>query len=167
MINNIPLYKDSIKKVLTVNDFSELKNKTILVTGVNGLIGSCIVDVLNYLNNDNYNINIIGTVRNINNVPSRFREYDINIIEYDVNNELNINNKIDYIINAASNADPKSFTSNPVDIITTNVFGTKNLLDFCLKNNVSPVLLAFVACFVSSLWLLFRLSIRFYCWLIK
>lgn len=140
-MNNI-LYKNGIAKVLSKNNFLELKNKCILITGANGLIGSALIDVINFLNEvDNYNIKIIGSVRNKNNILERFNDYkNLKIIEYDINNKLVLKEKIDYIINTASNADPKNFATNPVGTISSNVIGTKNLLDFCINNRVEKFL---------------------------
>ena len=45
----------------------------ILITGANGMIASCIVDVLNYLNEtENYNVKIYIMVRDKNKILSRF-----------------------------------------------------------------------------------------------
>ena len=60
MIKNIKLYQENIEKALKNNKFEGLKNQSVLITGANGLIGSAIIDVLNYLNGKfKYNINII------------------------------------------------------------------------------------------------------------
>lgn len=136
MIYNVKQYYDDINESLTNNCYEELKNKSILVVGANGLIGSSIIDVLNYLNvKKDYNISIIGTVRNKNNILDRFNTYsNLKIIEYDVNNKLELDDNINYIINAASNSHPQKFSSNPVETIVTNFIGTKNLLDYT-KNN--------------------------------
>ena len=142
MLNNLDLYKEDLDISLRNNSFETLKNKTILVVGARGLIGSSIVDVLNFLNEKyNYNINIIGTVRDSSKAPLRYNEYNnLKLINYDVRNKLEIDTNVDFIINAASNAHPKSFSSDPVGTITTNFIGTKNLLDFALSNNSTRLL---------------------------
>lgn len=142
MINNLDIYIKGIKKVLSKNIFPELKNKTILITGINGMIGSAIIDVLNYLNEyENYNIKLIGIVRNKNNLLKRFNDYkNFKVYEQDISSELNFKESIDYIINAASNADPSKFAADPVGTIITNFIGTKNLLDYGIKNNCQRLL---------------------------
>ena len=76
MIKNVNVYEENIKEVLKENEFMELKNQKILITGANGLIGSAIIDVLNYLNiYENYNMKIIAMVRNENKVLQRLKEY--------------------------------------------------------------------------------------------
>ena len=142
MINNIKIYEEDINRVIINNSFNNLKNATILVVGANGLIGSAIIDVLNYLNKVcNSNIKIIGTVRNINKKPERFNSYtDLEIIEYDVMNNLNLGKNIDYIINAASNANPIKFSTDPVGTLLSNFIGTKNLLDYAKDNKCERLL---------------------------
>ena len=142
MINNYELYLKGIKKVLTKNTFPELKNKKVLVTGINGMIASAIIDILNYLNEyENYEIKIIGIVRNKKNLLERFKNIkNLEIIEQDISKPLEFKKDIDYIINAASNADPSKFGADPVGTIETNFIGTKNLLDFAKVNNVKRLL---------------------------
>ena len=139
---NLDIYSTGISRVLKKNKFKELKNKSILIIGGNGLIGAAIIDVLKYMNEFlDYNISIYTTVRKINKVPDRFKNNkQITIIEYDVLNKLNIDYEIDYVINTASPADPKSFSSNPIGVIETNFIGTKNILDYCSNNNIKRFL---------------------------
>ena len=47
-------------RIFKNSELSELKNKTILITGANGLIGGFIADFLHYLNVEyDYNIKIM------------------------------------------------------------------------------------------------------------
>ena len=49
-MKNSNLQKEDIKSVLNLNcDFSKLQEKTILITGATGLIGSVLVDMLIFL----------------------------------------------------------------------------------------------------------------------
>ena len=139
---NLDIYKNGIKKVIENNKLDKIKNTNILVVGCNGLIGSAIVDVLNVLNTDyDYNIKIIGTIRNKNRILERFNQYNnIEIISYDVLDKLEYDKKVDYVINTASPADPKSFSTNPVGVMNINYNGTKNILEYCLNNKVERLL---------------------------
>lgn len=141
-MQNIDIYNKGIEKTLENNKLEGLNNNTILVVGANGLIGSAIIDVLNYLNDKyNYSINIIGTVRNKNKILDRFNKYkNLKIVEYDVSNRLELDDKVDYIINTASNAHPQKFSTDPVGTIVTNFIGTKNLLDYAKDNNCKRLL---------------------------
>ena len=143
---NLTLYKQGIKKVLMYNSFEKLKNKSILILGANGLIGSGIIDVLAYLNSElNYNIKIICSVRNKNKILDRFNSYNnLKIVEQDLLKDFTITEKVDYVINAASNAHPLAFSTDPVGTISANFIGTKNILEYCKSNKVKRML------FISS-----------------
>ncbi len=142
MLYDINRYNKGINCVLAVNDLRDINHCTILITGCNGLIGSAIVDVLHFLN-DKYGccIKIIGTVRDKNRILKRFLDYqDLDIVEYDVNNKLNISSDVDYVIHAASNAHPAKFSLEPVETIVSSFVGTKNLLDFALEKQIKRFL---------------------------
>jgi nucleoside-diphosphate-sugar epimerase len=136
MIRDFNVYNEGIKKVISRNNLIEIKNSSILVTGINGMIGSAIVDILNYLNEQhNYNISIIGIARNKNNVLERFKNYkNMEIYSQDLQDKISIDRTTDYIINAASNADPAKISSDPIGTMNTNYEGTKNLLNFGVAN---------------------------------
>ena len=77
MIKNLEIYNEGISKVLKVNNLDTLRGKTILITGANGLIGSAIIDILNYLNvHEDYGMKIIAIVRNRLNILERMKKYE-------------------------------------------------------------------------------------------
>lgn len=129
------LYCDDIEKLSQENlPFEKLKNSSIMVTGASGLIGSFFIDVIMYLNkSNNLNCRIYALGRNENS-KSRFDMYLdnplFNFVIHDVNDKLDFNYKIDYIIHLASNTHPVLYATRPISTITTNVIGTKNLLDY-------------------------------------
>lgn len=131
MIKDYKKYKKNIETAIKEYDFEKLKNKSIFITGINGLIGSCIVDTLTVLNEImNYNIKIIGLVRNKNKLLDRFKENKhIEIIEQDVSYPIEYKDNIDYIIHAASNAHPLAFSNDPVGTMLSNFIGAKNILE--------------------------------------
>ncbi len=141
------LTEDYQKLLKTVNnenlDWKTLDNKTIMITGVTGMIGSFIVDCINFINNQlSINIKVIGIGRSIDKFNDRFNYITNNdflkFIALDITNleELKkINSKIDYIFHAASNTHPLQYSNDPVGTITTNIFGTYNLLELA-KNNL-------------------------------
>ena len=130
MIKNYNLYLEDISRAINANAFEKLINKSIMITGANGLIGSAIIDVLNFLNVEkNYNIKMYALVRH--DLVYRLKKYD-NVIEVkqDVNQEVLLNDNVDFVIHAASNSDPKLYSSDPVGTMLTNFLGLQNVLQF-------------------------------------
>lgn len=111
--------------------FEKLDGKNILVTGACGLIGSAVID---FLIENNANCNIYAMARNRNKIEKRFAHYLGNplfhIVEGDVNVPLTQDITFHYMINAASNANPNAYATDPVGTMWTNINGTKNLLDY-------------------------------------
>lgn len=142
MLNNIERYNKNIEKAIINNDYFErLKNKSILITGANGLIASCIIDILNWLNvNRNYNIQIKALVRNKDHLLERFNKYfNFEVIEQDVIDKIKYKKNIDFIIHAASNAHPKAFSEDPVGTMLGNFIGMNNILEFACSHNCKRV----------------------------
>ncbi|MBN1056562.1 NAD-dependent epimerase/dehydratase family protein [Clostridium botulinum] len=135
-------YQKDIEDILELPlSWEKLDNKTIFITGATGLIGKAIIDIIMYRNKyKNSNCKIIATSRKISNIKEKFTNYigNENFVpfEYDVNNLLNINERIDYIINSASNTHPKSYANMPIQTILTNILGLNNLLLFASKNKI-------------------------------
>jgi UDP-glucuronate decarboxylase len=115
------------------------RNCTFLISGASGLLASYIIQALMMLNNvKNYNIKIIALVRNSAKANKKFYNHlknkNFTIIEMDICKQFIINEKIDYIIHAASNADPRHFFTDPVGTFKANCLGTINLLELAKKN---------------------------------
>lgn len=141
--------EDLINSINNISNISILKNKTIFIAGANGMIGSFIVDLLMYLNNNqNYNINIVANGRNEESLNIRFKDYLNNNLfcKYvnDVNNDIKYSGKIDYIINCASNTHPKQYASDPIGTILTNINGLRNLLELAKTNKAKFIFLSSV-----------------------
>ena len=117
-------------------NFEGLKDKSILITGANGLIGSYVIDYLTYLNSQKmYNITIFAMSRSLEKMEKRFAKHpNLFYIEQDLNKPLFLNNTFDFIIHAASNAHPLAFSKDPVGTMKTNLLGTMNLLE-SIKDN--------------------------------
>lgn len=119
-------------------NWNKLKNKSLLISGGTGFIGSFLINVIKY-RNDNYNDNI-----KVISLSRRGGENDKNItyLKCDITNPIDYSEHVDYILHLASNTHPKQYGEDPVGTITTNVLGCINLLDLCKRVNADRFLLA-------------------------
>ena len=74
----------------------------------------------------------------------RFKQYKDNdrlhFIIGDINEPLKVNIHFQYIIHAASNANPTAYSIDPVGTIWTNINGTRNLLEYGRTHNIERFL---------------------------
>jgi nucleoside-diphosphate-sugar epimerase len=140
------LYKDDIATIASSDiRWDKLRDKSILITGATGLIGTFLVDLLMY-RNSKYNDGIIiyAVGRHKEKALSRFNEYFglpfFNFIQQNIQEPLNLDTSIDYIIHGASNTHPIAYSTEPIDTILLSVVGTKSILDFASRNNVKRTL---------------------------
>ncbi len=130
-------YKESIRNI---SNELPLNKGSVLITGATGLIGSCIADILLEANRNGAQFEIFTMSRSLEKIKKRFNGYVIPIIQ-DVTEPLDEKNKFDYIIHCASNADPRSYSTNPVETMLTNIVGNKNVLDYCKLHKSTRLIL--------------------------
>lgn len=138
-----PIIERDIENILSNKiEFKKLENSTVLITGASGMIGSYLLYTLAALNDlQSYNIKIVALVRDKEKLPNYLKNRaDIIVLEQDVCDRISYNEKIDYIIHAASPASPKIMKEKPVDTIMANTIGTFNTLKLAKKNNVKAYL---------------------------
>jgi len=126
-----------------------LKNKSIMLSGATGLIGSFLIDVIMEKNADyDLNCTIYALGRNITKANKRFFIYDKDphfiFIPYDVRSPLKIDEliNIDYIIHLASNTNPVLYSTDPIGTIMTNIIGLQNLLNFAVEHHTERFVFA-------------------------
>lgn len=140
------IIEEDTKQIIENINYEALKNSTVLITGASGMIGSYIVNTLITLNKiKNTNTKIIVLVRNKNKLSKEILcDNNIQVLEQDVINEININEKIDYIIHAASPASPTIMKEHPFETNIANTVGTYRTLELAIEKSVKSYL------FVSS-----------------
>ena len=149
-IYNSHLYREDIKYVSKVNlPWYKLHNKSILVSGATGLIGSFLVDVIICKNiADGLNCTIYAIGRDENKAKARFGMYYSNprliFIPHDV--KLPVVRRdigdVDYVLHLASNTHPLQYSTDPIGTITTNIIGLQNMLDFAVAHHTKRFVFA-------------------------
>lgn len=130
-------YKDSI---VSLSKEFPIEKGSFLITGATGLIGTCIIDALIEANKRGARFNIYAMSRSAEKINKKFGDAVIPIVQ-DIVNPLNFGNVYDFIVHCASNADPKSYATQPVETILTNILGNKNILDYCKQSTKTRMLL--------------------------
>lgn len=142
--------KKYYNQVAGIQGLHILQNKVILITGAAGMLGSCLVDAIMVWNRQQKApCKVIAVGRNFEVARARFANYwdrkEFVFIKQDVSQPLSkFPNHVDFLIHAASNADPVNMAKYPVDTLLANVLGTKNLLEYGLAHDMKRFL------FVSS-----------------
>ncbi|MDO4634829.1 MAG: NAD-dependent epimerase/dehydratase family protein [Streptococcus sp.] len=136
--------KNDVNRLLNreVPLFTKFKNKSILITGATGLLGSQIVFTLLKANERfNLNISIIILIRSLEKAKGIFQENfdELNYILGDIRNPLIYDGEIDYVIHGASVTNSKTFVEEPVDTIETLVDGSRNLFEFLKYKDISSI----------------------------
>lgn len=135
------LYLDDITYTAELDiPWSKLQNRSILISGATGLVGSYLVDVLMAKNSEGLNCTIYALGRNKERAMSRFSKWygdsHLIFIPYDINLSFERNDigKVDYVFHMASNTHPMQYSTDPIGTITTNIIGVQNMLEFAVKH---------------------------------
>jgi nucleoside-diphosphate-sugar epimerase len=141
-----PIIRQDIDGVLSQNlPWEKFKDKKVLITGANGFIPAYFVELFMGLNAKfGWNIGVTALVRNNEKAKKRFSAYagnrHLEILCQDVCDPIHLNDKVDYIIHAASQASPKFYKTDPVGTLRPNVIGTSHLLELAKLHGVSRFL---------------------------
>lgn len=111
-----------------------IRNRRILVTGATGLIGAYLIHVLMYLNERFHTcVSVTALCRSECKARELFGQYmdgnGLAVCIHDVTEPFRDGIDADFIIHAASPADPRSFSVMPVETMLSNILGTRNLLE--------------------------------------
>lgn len=130
-MNNVIL--EEAENICNNNDYSELKDKTILVTGASGLLGSTFITCLYFLKTIGYRINVYA--QTLSDFPPHIstliHEGGFKVVQADLANFKNYSclPEADLIIHSAGYAQPTRFLANPAATLQVNTSATIALLN--------------------------------------
>ena len=145
---NREILKDDIRLFAKQFDLWELlRDKTFLITGATGLIGSVMCRCLLALNEKySLNIRLLAVVRNLEKAKDLFDD-DYNRISFfqlqlsDITIE-HIGQHVDYVIHLASPTASKFFVEHPVETLSSAIDGTKYVLQYAQEARVKSMIFA-------------------------
>ena len=141
-----PVFLEEMEELCTESlPWEEIDDSTFLIAGGTGLVGAGLTDFLIYRNEyKKADIKIYVMARNVESAKEQFGEFYekkyFHFLKHDISQAINLDEfkdiKFDYIVHAASKADPISFASDPIGISNANYIGTNELLKLANTNCV-------------------------------
>lgn len=136
-------YQEDILRIFEQDlPWEKLSGANILVTGATGLIGGCLVETL--LLNPKRDYQVYASGRNKERAMLRFKNFaddaTFHFVEYDVMQPFRNDVHFDYIVHAASNANPKFYATQPVEVMKANFDGVANLMEYGINHGMKRFL---------------------------
>lgn len=136
------LYMEDVSFVATLDlPWEKLQNKSILLSGATGLLGSFLIDVILEKNAaDQLNCTVYALGRDETKAKERFSKFSndrhLVFIRHDVKRpfvreDIGI---VNYVLHLASNTHPMQYSTDPIGTITANIVGLQNMLDFAVEH---------------------------------
>ena len=106
----------------------------IVLTGGSGFIGSHLSKEL--LKNGENKLIVVDNLLtgNLNNIQDLLDHENATFIQHDVQDHIEIDEKVDYVLHLASAASPVAYTENPVNTLKAGSLGTINTLGLARKH---------------------------------
>ena len=136
------LLREDISEILSYNSipWNELQNSTVLVTGATGLIGSALIHTLAAARVEfGIALNIIAHGRNMDKGEALSKECEVEFISSEIREPafvehiLGFIEKLDYVIHCTAITRSADIVSKPVDVVSTSVDGTRNILELARR----------------------------------
>ncbi len=129
-MNNVQLEDCKALGALNYIDWDRFRDSTILVTGSTGLIGVNLVNAIAYNSQaKELNIKLILPVRNKESAIKMFDWTAADIRDYKLEDGVELDTQVDYIVHLASPTSSLFFSENPVDTLLSNFRGAAAILN--------------------------------------
>lgn len=133
--NNHIVQADLREITSTPIQWEEFQNKTILVTGANGMLATYLIYTFLYLvDKKGLDIKIVALSRSLDKTQELYAEFldkpYFVILHQDICDPIEYKNRVDYIYHFAGNASPFYIKNDPVGIVKSNLLGTFNVMEF-------------------------------------
>ena len=111
----------------------------IVITGGSGFVGSYLCEKLI---NDGHDIIVVDNLLtgSTENIIHLMHNENFSFIEHDVQNHIEIEDKVDYVLHFASAASPKAYTEHPVNTLKAGSVGTINTLGLAKEHEAEYLL---------------------------
>lgn len=122
-----------------------LNNKTFLITGSTGLIGSQLMRVLLLVSSEQkLNLRFILPVRNVEKARHLFSRYEesLSFCQWQMGEPLEVNEPIDYIVHLACTTSSNDFLNRPVEVIQTVFESAQVILELARSTSARTLLLS-------------------------
>lgn len=132
-----PLYQEDIQNILSIKGIDILKDKSFLITGSTGMVGTMLIDALTAIEG----VNIIAVGRNTQKVNRHWLQLPrFSFLEHDVRTPFPDSLQVDYILPMASNTHPLAYSQYPIETMMVNIKGCENALNLADKTGATVVM---------------------------
>ena len=126
------------------NSCHRFAGRTVLIAGGAGFLGRYLVSTLDYLN-ENALLGSPCRIIVVDNFVSGLKDWippkpEILVVQHDIKAPLEIEEDVDFIVNAASIASPVFYNRLRLETIDAGVYGTRNLLELARQKEVESFL---------------------------
>jgi dTDP-glucose 4,6-dehydratase/UDP-glucuronate decarboxylase len=123
-----------------------IEGSSFLISGGAGFLGSYIMDLIKFCSDNIFiePVTVICIDNLVTGIPDRVEHLkdneDFIFLNADISKPLEIDQDVDYIINAASIASPTFYRRYPIETLETNVLGLKHLIELGMKKGIKSFL---------------------------